>query len=142
MHILFIGYGKTSTRVAKQLFQQGHQITTISQSPKTDVYANRINAANPTRLFVDALNTSSWRKKGFSSMVDKLEESNASIMMQYLFQKEVNPLNLGAYSPETDELTCVKNKDELEEFFDDNPHKGMPYGFPALQKDEYNLLMT
>ncbi|MFW2600058.1 fatty acid cis/trans isomerase [Aliarcobacter butzleri] len=111
-------------------------------SSKADVYANRINAANPTRLFVDTLNTSSWRKKGFSSMVDKLEESNASIMMQYLFQKEVNPLNLGAYSPETDELTCVKNKDELEEFFDDNPHKGMPYGFPALQKDEYNLLMT
>lgn len=42
MHILFIGYGKTSTRVAKQLFQQGHQITTISQSPKTDVYANHL----------------------------------------------------------------------------------------------------
>lgn len=42
MHILFIGYGKTSTRVAKQLFQQGHQITTISQSPKTDGYANHL----------------------------------------------------------------------------------------------------
>ena len=28
-------------------------------SSKADVYANRINAANPTRLFVDALNTSS-----------------------------------------------------------------------------------
>ncbi|CAB1218655.1 sugar nucleotide-binding protein [Acinetobacter bouvetii] len=42
MHILFIGYGKTSTRVAKQLFQQGHQITTISQSPKTDAYATHL----------------------------------------------------------------------------------------------------
>ncbi|MFD1438074.1 NAD(P)H-binding protein [Acinetobacter sp. ANC 4282] len=39
MHILFIGYGKTSQRVAKQLFEQGHQITTISQSPKTDQFA-------------------------------------------------------------------------------------------------------
>lgn len=36
MHILFIGYGKTSQRVAKQLFTLGHQITTISSSPKTD----------------------------------------------------------------------------------------------------------
>ncbi|MBF4520565.1 NAD(P)H-binding protein [Acinetobacter towneri] len=36
MHILFIGYGKTSQRVAKQLFTLGHQITTISRSPKTD----------------------------------------------------------------------------------------------------------
>ena len=42
MHILFIGYGKTSQRVAKQLFQQGHQITTISQSPKTDGYATHL----------------------------------------------------------------------------------------------------
>lgn len=42
MHILFIGYGKTSCRVAKQLFEQGHQITTISQSPKTDEYATHL----------------------------------------------------------------------------------------------------
>lgn len=42
MHILFIGYGKTSQRVAKQLFEQGHQITTISQSPKTDVWAQHL----------------------------------------------------------------------------------------------------
>ena len=31
-------------------------------------------------------------------------------------------------------LTCVKDKDELADFFEDNPHKGMPYGFPALKK--------
>ena len=39
MHIVFIGYGKTSQRVAKQLFAQGHQISTICRSPKTDPYA-------------------------------------------------------------------------------------------------------
>ncbi|MHA3053732.1 NAD-dependent epimerase/dehydratase family protein [Acinetobacter sp. ANC 4633] len=39
MHIVFIGYGKTSQRVAKQLFAQGHQISTISRSPKTDPFA-------------------------------------------------------------------------------------------------------
>lgn len=42
MHILFIGYGKTSQRVAKQLFEYGYQITTISQTPKTDLYANHL----------------------------------------------------------------------------------------------------
>ena len=42
MHILFIGYGKTSQRVAKQLFQQGHQITTISRSPKSDDWAKHL----------------------------------------------------------------------------------------------------
>ena len=38
MHILFIGYGKTSQRLAKQLSVQGHQISTISLTPKTDPY--------------------------------------------------------------------------------------------------------
>lgn len=39
MHILFIGYGKTSQRVAKHLFEQGHHISTISRTEKTDHYA-------------------------------------------------------------------------------------------------------
>jgi len=111
-------------------------------SSKEDIYANRLSASNPTRLFVDALNSTQWREKGFFSVSDNLESSNESIMMQYLFQKQKNPLNIGEYSPETDEVVCAKDKDELAKFFDDNPHKGMPYGFPALKKDEYNSLMT
>ena len=114
-------------------------------SSKSDMYANRISADSPTRLFIDATNAKQWREKGFFSMTDKLDElndSNESIMMQYLFQKDKNPLNIGEYSPETDKLTCVKDKDELALYFEDNPHKGMPYGFPALKKQEYNLLMT
>ena len=42
MHILFIGYGKTSQRVAKQLFQQDHQITTVSRSAKEDDFAEHL----------------------------------------------------------------------------------------------------
>ncbi len=42
MHILFMGYGKTSSRVAKQLFQQNHQITTVSRSPKVDDFAQHL----------------------------------------------------------------------------------------------------
>ncbi len=112
---------------------------------KSDMYANRISADSPTRLFIDAIGEKQWREKGFFSMTDSLDglnDSNESIMMQYLFQKDKNPLNIGEYSPETDKLTCVKNKDELAVYFEKNPHKGMPYGFPALEKNEYNLLMT
>ena len=111
-------------------------------STKEDIYANRLSAANPTRLFTDAINEKQWREKGFFSIADKIKDSDESIMMRYLFQKEKNPLNIGEYSPETDELSCAKDKDELNEFFNDNPHKGMPYGFPALEKNEYNLLLT
>lgn len=42
MHILFMGYGKTSSRVAKQLFQQNHQITTVSRSPKVDDFTQHL----------------------------------------------------------------------------------------------------
>lgn len=42
MHILFVGYGKTAQRVAPSLFQQQHQITTISRSPKTDDFATHL----------------------------------------------------------------------------------------------------
>lgn len=42
MHILFVGYGQTSQRVAETLFQQQHQITTISRSPKTDTWAQHL----------------------------------------------------------------------------------------------------
>lgn len=42
MHILFVGYGKTSQKLAKPLFEQGHQITTISLSLKTDPYATHL----------------------------------------------------------------------------------------------------
>lgn len=111
-------------------------------STKELVYGTRLRAINPTRLFIDASNTEDWRKKGFVSVTDKLEEHNASIMMQFLFEKDRSPKNVGSYSPETDKLTCAKDKEELEDFFDDNPHKAMPYGFPAISKDEYNLLMT
>ena len=117
-------------------------------SSKEDIYGNRLSAANPTRLFTDAINEKQWREKGFFSVTDYLKQteesgkSKESIIMQYLFQKDKNPLNIGEYSPETDELSCVKNNDELAVFFDENPHKGMPYGFPALEKKEYNLLMT
>uniref|UniRef100_UPI0040481654 fatty acid cis/trans isomerase n=1 Tax=Aliarcobacter sp. TaxID=2321116 RepID=UPI0040481654 len=109
---------------------------------KTNIYENRMNADDPTRLFMDATNEKQWREKGFFSMLDRLEDSNESIMMQYLFQKNENPLNIGTYAPEKDELSCVKDKNELAKYFEDNPHKGMPYGFPALKESEYNLLMT
>ncbi|OCL95310.1 fatty acid cis/trans isomerase [Aliarcobacter thereius] len=109
---------------------------------KALVYDTRLRAADPTRLFIDAKTTEDWRKKEFSSVIDKNLDNNESIMMQYLFQKELNPELIGNYSPETDEISCVKNQEELEDYFDDNPHKAMPYGFPALSKNEYNILMN
>ena len=48
--------------------------------------------------------------KVFFSMTDKMEDTNSSIMMQYLSEKDRNPKLEGKYSPETDKLSCVKTK--------------------------------
>ncbi len=55
MHILFIGYGQTSQRVAKKLWQQGHRITAISRTPKPNALVNHlvqdVHHLNLTQLF-------------------------------------------------------------------------------------------
>ena len=67
-------------------------------SSKNEIYAQRLNASEPTRLFVDAFFTNDWRNKNFSSVLNKDIDSDESIMMQYLFQKELNPQLKGNYS--------------------------------------------
>lgn len=59
MHILFIGYGKTSQKLAKPLFEQGHQISTISLSPKTDTFATHYQQ-NVKELSLDHLPQIDW----------------------------------------------------------------------------------
>lgn len=113
---------------------------------KTDIYANRMSAIDPTRLFVDAQTPKEWQTKGFYSVSEQLRNEDktqtGSIMMHYLYHKTKFPKSFGTFSPETDELMCVKNQEELADYLEDNPYKGMPYGFPALKKSEYNLVQT
>jgi hypothetical protein len=116
---------------------------------KIDVYANRLKAIEPTRLFIDANTPLQWRQKGFSSVLDSINENSnenntkhESIMMYQLYQKMKFPKNIGTYAPETDTLSCVKNKEELEGYFEKYPHKAMPYGFPAISYKEYSLIQS
>ncbi|RXK02290.1 peptidylprolyl isomerase [Arcobacter sp. CECT 8989] len=117
----------------------------IRGASKEDIYANRLTAVEPSRLFVDAKTEEQWREKDFFSVTNHFkdsEKSNESIMLRLLEEKQKNPLNKGDYSPETDELACVKNQKELDDYLKENPHKAMPYGFPALNKKEHKLLSS
>ena len=105
------------------------------------VYETRLKDTDPTRLFIDAKNTEEWRKKEFYSVTDTTFADDGSITMHMLNQKRKEPKSEGFYDSEND-LTCSETKKELIKFFDDNPHKGMPYGFPELEDEEYSLLMT
>ena len=105
--------------------------------------ATRFSAIDPTRLFIDAQSTEEWRTKGFYSLTKSLDtnkSTNDSIMIHMLDQKMKNPDIIGDYAPETDSLMCPRDKDEVNEYFDDKPNHGMPYGMPALEQVEYETL--
>ncbi len=105
--------------------------------------ATRLRAADPTRLFIDAQNTGEWRKKEFFSLTESMDTNathNDSIMIHMLNDKMEHPEVIGEYDPEHDELICPRNSEEMGQYLEDKPNHGMPYGFPALKRKEFNTL--
>ncbi|WP_281184995.1 fatty acid cis/trans isomerase [Trichlorobacter lovleyi] len=110
---------------------------------KQAVYnGTRLHTMEPTRLFVDAQTTGQWRTKGFSSVTGSTVSGNLndSLMIQMLAHKIKNPKSSGDYHPEADDLTCAKDQDELGSYLAKHPNRGMPFGFPPLRQDEFNLI--
>ena len=114
---------------------------------KIKVYdALRLRAIEPTRLFTDARNTKEWRKKGFFDIRQNLDSNQSyddSIMMHMINQKTINPEVVGIYDPEDDsKWKCPKNKQEVNDYFNERANHGMPYGFPELKDSEYLTLAS
>jgi hypothetical protein len=110
---------------------------------KKAVYdAARLSTMEPTRLFTDAQTTAAWRDKGFSSVTGNTagEGFNDSLMLQLLDHKMRNPKSSGSYRPEADDLTCSESRSELAGFLEKHPNRGMPFGFPPLKQDEFELV--
>ena len=110
---------------------------------KKAVYnSSRLKTMDPTRLFTDAKNTTEWRKKGFFSVTESTVSDgfNDSMMLQLLDHKRKNPKSSGSYYPEADDLTCSENGSELAEYLEKHPNNGMPFGFPPLKQEEFDLV--
>ena len=110
---------------------------------KKSVYnAYRLRTMDPTRLFTDAQTTEEWRKKEFFSVTNSSVSNNLndSILMQLIYHKVKNPKSSGDYKPETDDLTCSENGKEVAGYLEKHPNRGMPYGFPPLKQDEFDLI--
>ncbi len=110
---------------------------------KKRVYdATRLTTMDPTRLFIDAQSTEEWRGKGFFSVTENSAETgyNNSIMLQLLSHKMEHPKSVGDYFPEAEDLTCSATRIELGGYLEKHPNRGMPFGFPPLTKDEFNLI--
>ncbi len=104
--------------------------------------SSRLQSMEPTRLFTDARTTEEWRKKEFFSVTASTapEGFNDSLMIQLLNHKIKNPKSTGSYKPDAEELTCAKNGSELADYLEKHPNRGMPYGFPPLKQDEFELV--
>jgi hypothetical protein len=70
---------------------------------KNKVYADRLVATNPTRLFIDAHSTAEWREMDFYPMLNEREQTaeanlESSVLYRSLALKERNP------QPRSDQL--------------------------------------
>lgn len=111
---------------------------------KKGVYdTDRLEAAAPTRLFIDAQNPLEWHEKyDFYGVTESSAAPgfNNSTMISLLEAKRKEPISYDDYKPEEDELVCPRNHGEVEEYLDEHPERGMPYGFPELTPDEFSLI--
>ncbi|MEN8188459.1 MAG: fatty acid cis/trans isomerase [Thermodesulfobacteriota bacterium] len=110
---------------------------------KEPVYnATRLSTMDPTRLFIDAENTGQWREKGFHSVTESTAADgfNNSVMLEFLDHKMKNPVSSGNYYSEADDLTCSQSRIELEGYLAKHPNRGMPFGFPPLSKEEFDII--
>ncbi len=118
---------------------------------KQNIYDARLSAVPPTRLFTDAKNTTEWRQKNFSPVLNEREDtmmanrSNA-LLAKLLDLKRQHPLpasgKLSAdYDLEFDrELQCPTIA-EFPDYQSEHPDWGMPYAFPGLSQQDENTLM-
>lgn len=111
----------------------------------------RILPADPTRLFIDALTTAEWRKKGFYPVINEGEDDaqanlEASVTYQMLRLKQRNPQPLiGLLDPSIDtglnrEQSCPKIS-EFDAYAKKHPAQGMPFALPNLEISEYQALV-
>lgn len=111
----------------------------------------RLKGVDPTRLFIDAVDTQGWRDKDFYPVLNERRDSaqaalNNSLLAKLIQLKRDHPL------PESGKLASSFKLDlgrtlecptvsEFEDYQNKYPAWGMPYGMPGLTlKQEYTIM--
>jgi hypothetical protein len=112
--------------------------------------AKRLLASQPSRLFIDATSSEEWRRKGFSAVLNERDQTllanlQGSILYQMLLQKNKNPQpTVGRLPDKFNYVLDGKNQcptnETYEQYQEDFPLAGMPYGLPALNHNEFRVL--
>lgn len=111
----------------------------------------RLTAATPTRLFEDADTTEQWRALGFHPVLNERDQTptanmEAGLVARLLMQKDQHPLpdevQLEGFDFAIDREQVCPTIEELDQYQQDYPTWGMPYGMPNLNNQEYNTLLS
>jgi hypothetical protein len=110
--------------------------------------SSRLEAAPPTRLFVDARNTAEWRAKGFFPVLSPGADapSSASLLLSMLALGHANPFQAGQRLPDSvgldidRPLSCPADAQEFDRYANEHPQGGMPYGTAPLSSEELRVL--
>lgn len=123
---------------------------------KNKVYDGaRITAAEPSRLFVDAMTTAQWRSKNFSPVLyEKPEAENnnpvknleQSVLYRMLRLKQLHPqartgLLSDKFDLSLDRKQSCPTIDEFDAYAQKHAEGGMPFAMPNLSRDEYKTLV-
>ena len=118
---------------------------------KEKVYdGTRLLASNLTRLYVDADTTAAWREKNFFPVLNEREQSAeanlaGSLLYRMLALKNENPLPAEAVLPDSFDFSLNRNQqcpkiEEFDQYAQNYPLWGMPYGLPAIPAEEFSKL--
>lgn len=113
--------------------------------------ASRLLAADPTRLGIDAQSNREWRDKGFFPVLNERMQSpeanrEAGVMHRLLGLKQKHPgptsgpLHDDDIDTSLDRSASCSAAEGLDLYTRLHPTRGMPFGLPALNRDEHNIL--
>jgi hypothetical protein len=114
---------------------------------KEVVYASRLRAMEPTRLFTDARTASQWRERGFFDVLGHARGSwREGLLAQMLALGRARPFPPDQRLPDSVPLDINRalscpTAQEFDEYAADHPLGGMPYGTAPLAHDELALLL-
>ncbi len=117
----------------------------------TPVYdSERLESADPTRLYIDAQSKAEWRQKGFFSVLNdrggSLDDNLAnSLLFRMIELGRAHPLAANEPVPDDIELGLGReNQCPTPETFDkyarEKPRQGMPLAIAGLSEEEYQTL--
>lgn len=108
--------------------------------------SSRLRAGNLTRLFDDGYTQQQWRDKGFYSVLAN-NRPELGVMHRMLELKQTNPLPPRGSIPDGFDFSLYRDQqcpkqNEFDKFEKDYPLWGMPYGFPGLDPQQHQTMLS